>query len=128
MDAPVDAGQLKIQANVSEMTYMNPINYMNFRMQEIAFETAKEEYSVARGAEASALQTTFAILRFTIAALFMPVVFIKYLLTLVRVLDFPRPQLDLLQANHNAADMARKKKLGRQVGVNHASQKIGGNS
>lgn len=91
--------------------------YLNNRLQTLVVEAAKGDQSTLRGAETDALQFVFSAYRFVFAGLFIPFVFIKYLLVRTGFQSAPAPELDIMKHEHELEQNARHNKLARKVGM-----------
>lgn len=95
---------------------MNFITYINNRLQGIAAEASKGKSSTVSGAEADAIMAIFTGYRFLMGTLFIPIIFLKFVLTTLHIMRRPMAELDMLRAQEAARKHASKAKSGKKLG------------
>lgn len=101
---------------------MNFVKYVDYKYQELAVDSNTKSFSSLRGGHENALAFVLKTYTILIAALFIPIVFIGYVLTTLRILREPLPALDLLKADYDSRDFQRKNYMKKKVGFQTKSK------
>jgi hypothetical protein len=117
--------ECKVTAFTTDMIYMMTFTrFVDCKYQQLAVEANREPFSSLRGAHMNALTWILQVYSILISTAFIPLIFLNYFLTLLRLKKSPLPELELMKAQSDSERNQMHKKMRKKLGFQQGT-KIG---